>query len=121
MRMKFFRIFPEICANTWCLFSNSTRNIAFGRGSITVAITSMASSLGKRLLPSAFDWNAVDDGENLLRHFIDRPHAVHLMINTTLLVILHQWVCFLVICPEPFFHQVFPIIGPVEQTPTANI
>src|ERR1700723_3090249 len=42
--MKFLRIFPEICASTWCLFSSSTRNIAFGSGSITVAITSMGSS-----------------------------------------------------------------------------
>src|SRR5580704_14898733 len=44
IRIKFLRIFPEICASTWCLFSSSTRNIAFGSGSITVAITSMASS-----------------------------------------------------------------------------
>src|SRR6266576_4426814 len=44
MRMKFLRILPETCARTWCLFSSSTRNIAFGSGSITVAITSMASS-----------------------------------------------------------------------------
>src|SRR5689334_9345821 len=43
--MKFLRILPETCASTWCLFSSSTRNIAFGSGSITVAITSMASSL----------------------------------------------------------------------------
>src|SRR2546426_1198696 len=43
--MKFFRIFPEMCARTLCLFSSSTRNIAFGSGSITVAITSIASSL----------------------------------------------------------------------------
>src|SRR5438034_4557656 len=43
--MKFLRILPETCARTWCLFSSSTRNIAFGSGSITVAITSMASSL----------------------------------------------------------------------------
>src|ERR1700723_4550136 len=43
--MKFLRIFPEICASPWFLFSSSTRNIAFGSGSITVAITSMASSL----------------------------------------------------------------------------
>src|SRR5260370_39159141 len=42
--MKFLRILPETCARTWCLFSSSTRNIAFGSGSITVAITSMASS-----------------------------------------------------------------------------
>src|SRR5260221_12972414 len=44
MRMKFLRILPETCARTWCLFSSWTRNIAFGSGSITVAITSMASS-----------------------------------------------------------------------------
>src|SRR6266850_900377 len=42
--MKFLRILPETCARTWCLFSSSTRNIAFGNGSITVAMTSMASS-----------------------------------------------------------------------------
>src|SRR5262249_19136733 len=44
--MKFLRILPETCARTWCLFSSSTRNIAFGNGSITVAMTSMASSFG---------------------------------------------------------------------------
>src|SRR5439155_7927605 len=44
IRMKFLRILPETCARTWCLFSSSTRNIAFGSGSITVAMTSMASS-----------------------------------------------------------------------------
>src|SRR6266516_3963722 len=43
--MKFCLIFPEMCARTLCLFSSSTRNIAFGSGSITVAITSIASSL----------------------------------------------------------------------------
>src|SRR5260370_618572 len=43
--MKFLRILPETCARTWCLFSSSTRNIALGSGSITVAITSIASSL----------------------------------------------------------------------------
>src|SRR5258706_7153926 len=45
IRIKFLRILPETCARTWCLFSSSTRNIAFGSGSITVAMTSMASSL----------------------------------------------------------------------------
>src|SRR5579863_5679400 len=43
---KFLRILPETWARTRCLFSNSTRNIAFGNGSITVAMTSMASSFG---------------------------------------------------------------------------
>ena len=29
--MKFFRILPETCASTWCLFSSSTLNMAFER------------------------------------------------------------------------------------------
>src|SRR5208337_527091 len=45
MRMKFFLILPDTCASTWCLFSSSTLNMALGNGSITVAITSIASSL----------------------------------------------------------------------------
>src|SRR5260370_2465635 len=35
----------DVCSSDLCLFSSSTRNIALGSGSITVAITSMASSL----------------------------------------------------------------------------
>src|SRR5215831_14691287 len=46
IRIKFLRILPETCASTWCLFSSSTRNMALGNGSMTVAMTSMASSLG---------------------------------------------------------------------------
>lgn len=43
--MKCFRILPEMCARTWCLFSSSsTLNMAFGSDSTTVASTSMASS-----------------------------------------------------------------------------
>jgi len=49
--MKFFRIFPEICARTWCLLSNSTRNIALGKASSTVATTSIASSLAISVNP----------------------------------------------------------------------
>src|ERR1019366_7099787 len=45
MRIKFLRILPETCASTWCLFSNSTLNMALGSGSTTTAITSIASSL----------------------------------------------------------------------------
>src|ERR1051326_970928 len=45
MRMKFYRILPDTWASTWCLFSSSTRNMALGSGSITTAITSIASSL----------------------------------------------------------------------------
>src|SRR5262249_21247649 len=57
MRMKFLRILPETCARTWCLFSNSTRNMAFGSGSRTVAITSMASSFGFPESPFFFSSN----------------------------------------------------------------
>src|ERR1041384_3713709 len=43
--MKCLRILPEIWASTWCwLSSSSTRNIAFGSVSRTLAITSIASS-----------------------------------------------------------------------------
>src|SRR5438034_11612231 len=45
IRMKFLRILPDTCASTCCLPSSSTLNMAFGSGSITVAITSIASSL----------------------------------------------------------------------------
>src|SRR5580698_613326 len=44
MRIKFFRMRPETCARTWCLFSSSTLNMALGNVSRTVAITSIASS-----------------------------------------------------------------------------
>src|SRR5207302_37660 len=44
MRMKCFRILPEMCANTLCLFSSSTWNMALGNVSRTVPVTSIASS-----------------------------------------------------------------------------
>jgi hypothetical protein len=44
--MRCMRIFPELCARTVYPFSNSTRNIAFGRGSTTVPSTVNASSFG---------------------------------------------------------------------------
>src|SRR6478735_10987065 len=50
MRIKFLRILPETCASTWCLFSSSTLNMALGKGSRTVAITSIASSLLNQVL-----------------------------------------------------------------------
>lgn len=37
--MKFVRIFPEMYASTSCPFSSSTRNIAFGSGSMIVPVT----------------------------------------------------------------------------------
>src|SRR5512135_67636 len=44
IRMKFLRIFPDTWARTWCLFSSSTRNIAFGSDSSTTPVTSIVSS-----------------------------------------------------------------------------
>src|SRR6266436_2360460 len=45
IRIKCLRILPEMCASTWCwLSSSSTRNIAFGSVSRTLAMTSIASS-----------------------------------------------------------------------------
>src|SRR5688500_4913887 len=40
------RIFPEMCASTLWPFSSSTRNMALGRGSMTVPSRTIASSLG---------------------------------------------------------------------------
>src|SRR3954470_23130427 len=48
MRMKCIRIFPEMCARTLCPLSSCTRNIALGKGSITVPSTSIASSFGNQ-------------------------------------------------------------------------
>src|ERR1700691_5343773 len=46
IRMRCMRIFPELCARTVYPFSNSTRNMALGRGSTTVPSTVNASSFG---------------------------------------------------------------------------
>jgi hypothetical protein len=49
------RIFPEICANTLWPFSNSTRNIAFGRDSRIVPSSTIASSFGLARVVSLID------------------------------------------------------------------
>src|SRR5262249_4708537 len=102
--------------------------MAFGRGSITVAMTSIASSLGKRVTvlrndrdQSFFLTNVLDDRENLFRHFLDRPHAVNQVVDPTVLVILHQWICFFFICPEPLANQVLAVIGAMKERPPANV
>src|SRR3712207_213927 len=40
------RIFPEMCASTSWPLSSSTRNMALGRGSVTLPSSTIASSLG---------------------------------------------------------------------------
>src|SRR3569832_1635420 len=44
--MRFLRILPEVWARTSCSLSNFTRNMAFGRSSVTVPGNSIMSSLG---------------------------------------------------------------------------
>ncbi len=53
--MKCIRIFPEICAKILCPLSNSTRNIALGKVSATVPVTSMTSSFGTKLTASTYE------------------------------------------------------------------
>src|SRR5215468_608172 len=108
MRMKFLRILPETCARTWCLFSSSTRNIAFGSGSITVAMTSIASSLGKPFTFLHHDWNqsffffvAIDNGKNRFCDFLDGPRTLNPVVHTTLSIVVDQWIRLFFICPEP--------------------
>lgn len=48
--IRFFLIFPEICASMMCPLRSSTRNIVFGSDSLISPSTSIASSLAK--LPS---------------------------------------------------------------------
>src|SRR5262245_20612434 len=125
MRMKFFRILPDICASTWCLFSNSTRNMALGRGSITVAMTSMASSLG-RLIPS-FSRNrceiliAVENPQDLLCNVSDQSHAFNVMVNTHTLVKLHQGIRFILIRFKPLPNQILAVVGSAEKLVAAKI
>src|SRR5262249_31764672 len=95
---------------------------------MTVAITSIASSLGNRFTflrcdgdQSFFFVHAVDDRENLFCDFFDRPRPVHLVIDAKLVVVLHQGVCFFFICPEPLLYQVFAVVRTLKQAPAANI
>src|SRR5512136_1744548 len=50
MRMKCFRILPEIWARMTCLLESSTRNMAFGRVSRTTPSASNMSCLGIGIL-----------------------------------------------------------------------
>src|SRR5262245_28086938 len=102
--------------------------MALGRGSITVAMTSIASSLGKRVSvlryygdQSFFFSHIIDDREDLFRHCSNRPHAIHQVVDPKLLVILHQRGCFFFICPESFSYQIFTVIRPMKKAPTANV
>ena len=68
MRMKFFRIFPEMWARTLCPFSSSARNIALGRASKTVAVTSIASSLAIICLQARQDVGPIPrDGNHVFK------------------------------------------------------
>src|ERR1700691_5902358 len=78
MRIKFLRIFPENWASPLFLFSSSTRNIALGSGSTTVAITSMASSFP---LPS-FDFFFSGSGLLIMCSYFN-PERVFISLTST--------------------------------------
>src|SRR5438270_10844908 len=66
------RIFPEMCARTSWPLSSSTRNIAFGRGSVTFPSRTIASSLGLgSFRPSSR--NVDDTADRRLRSARQRP------------------------------------------------
>src|SRR5438034_3857267 len=98
--------------------------MAFGKGSMTVAMTSIASSFGKRL-PSSFSdrrqFFFVDDLQDLLCYRVYRPHAVHLTVNTQRLIKLGQRVGFLVVSPEALLDQIFAVIGSMNELPAAQV
>ena len=48
--MRFFRIFPLVCASTMWSLSSFTRNIAFGSSSTTWPLNSIMSSFDMRFL-----------------------------------------------------------------------
>ena len=50
IRMKFLRIFPEMCASTSCPFGSDTRNIVPGSTCVTVPVSSIGSSFGTRVI-----------------------------------------------------------------------
>jgi hypothetical protein len=47
--MKFFRIFPEMWASTWCPFGKATRNIVPGSTCVIDPTSSIGSSLATEL------------------------------------------------------------------------
>src|SRR5262245_3961707 len=91
-------------------------------------MTSIASSLGKRVSVLRYDGDQsfflshiVDYREDLFRDLLNRPHAIRQVVDSKLLVILHQWGCFFLICPEALSYQIFTIIRAVKKAPTADI
>src|SRR5678815_4770863 len=69
--MKFIRILPEMCARTRCPFSSSTRNIAFGSGSMTVPSTCTPSSF-------AILFGHLDERENFGSVLADRDGVLEM-------------------------------------------
>ena len=52
---------------------------------------------------------------------VNRPHAVHLMIDTQVLVELHQRIRLLAIRPKSLENQILAIVGPMNQTLAADV
>src|SRR5881397_2459837 len=124
MRMKFLRIFPEMCARTTCLFSSSTLNMAFGSVSTTVPTTSMASSFGIGTLglrTSLEPANAaillllLHDRLQGLENVVNGLFSIDFIVTAPLLVVLDQGLGHRMIDLQPFLDNLDRIILPVHE------
>src|SRR5580693_4811741 len=99
--------------------------MALGSGSTTVAMTSIASSLGKLLIPSLRSGRqcrfAVYDGQNIFRNFSNGAHPINLMVNALCRVVLDQRIRLAVIRPESLVDQIFAIVRTMNQFATAPV
>ena len=73
--MKFLRIFPDTCASTWCLFSSSTRNSAFGSDSSTTPVTSIVSSFATGSLKPSGEPSTPDAASTSLERLVVRARS----------------------------------------------
>ena len=74
--MKCMRIFPEICASTLCPVSNSTRNIAFGNGSMTVPVGEVSGEAKCLIAATREALTRAIDAARSGNHLSDISHAV---------------------------------------------
>src|SRR5688572_8014113 len=103
--------------------------MAFGRGSITVAITSIASSLGNRSFPylisggrhMVLHFFAVNEVHQLAGHLGRRWATVNLVKAPGLLVVLHKGIGLGSVMRKPFLYLLPYVIWTVYQWRTAVV
>src|SRR5213594_2467299 len=130
MRMKFLRIFPEMCARTTCLFSSSTLNMAFGSVSTTVPTTSIASSFGIGTLDlrsslqtayAAILLLFLHDCLQGLENVVNGLLSVDFIVTAPRLVVLNQGLSHRMIDLQPFLDNLDRIVLPVHEARVALI